>query len=244
MSDQDILDSLARLVGELGPALEPAGYDELLEEIAGSARAQLSAAACSIAVLDLREEVLVFLAASGEGAERVKGTTMPAGSGIAGWVVASGQSITVSDTAKDPRFAADVAASTGYVPNSLLAIPLQAGDDVLGVMEILDAREGDDLQQTNVGLLARQAALALQSIRLFQELGTALLGAVGKNPSAGDLGEALSAAAEQARGARRELDELAWNFYELGRLGPDERAAAIRLLSAFTTYARGAAPQP
>ena len=137
-----------------------------------------------------------------------------------------------------------MAASTGYVPSSLLAIPLQADDEVLGVMEILDAHQAGDIQEGNVGLLARQAALALQSVRLFQELGTALMSAVGKAPEAGDLGEALLTAAQKARGARREMDELAWLFYELGRLGPDERTAAVKLLHAFVNYARAAAPQP
>lgn len=244
MSEEELLASIARLAGEIGPSLEPAGYDDLLQEIAETARAQLNAAACSIAVLDLREDELVFLAASGEGAERVKGNRMSAGAGIAGWVVASGQSITVSDTAQDPRFAADVAASTGYVPRSLLAIPLQSGDDVLGVMEILDAHEAGDIEEGNLGLLARQAGLALQSVRLFQELGTALMKAMASAPEAADLGEVLMTAAKKAKGARREMDELAWLFYELGRLGPDERTAAIKLLRAFVMYARAAAPQP
>lgn len=246
MNDTELVAQLGRLAEELGPGLEPPGATDQLQDVVDTVRDLLGAAACSVSVVDDEEETLVFLAAAGQGADRVVGSRMPLSKGIAGWVVASGQALTISDTQQDTRFADDIASSTGYIPSSILAVPLQTADDVIGVLEVLDAEvEPDGSTSRLLELLARQAALTLQTMAVFDDLGTALLHALAKAADDdGDLGEALDAAAARLRGPVRELTELAGLFYSLGRLGPDERSAAIRLLASFVTYAKRAAPQP
>jgi signal transduction protein with GAF and PtsI domain len=241
----ELLNRLSEVAADLGPALEPPGYQDLLTELTTAVRNLLSAAACSIAVLDRETEELEFVAASGEGADKILGARMSGAAGIAGWVLASGQSITVTQVQQDPRFAAEVAASTGYVPNSLFAIPLEFEGDVLGVMEVLDATgtaSGEEAEE--VSLLTRQAALALRVSSMFQDLGTVLFRAAANMAKDADLGEVLEEAARRARGPTKELAELSALFYELGRLGPDERGAGIRVLTAFLTYALSREPMP
>jgi hypothetical protein len=82
--------------------------------------------------------VLEFKVAYGEGSRDLVGVRIPLNQGIAGYVAMSGQPIAISDVDQDARFNRDFARSTGYVPRSILATPLMAGDRVLGVMEILD----------------------------------------------------------------------------------------------------------
>src|SRR5919109_2184184 len=96
-SAEDVLRELARLATDLGPALAPPGYTELLRSVTAAADGLFDAAAASIALVDEAEEELVFTAATGAGAEEIVGTTIPLGTGIAGWVVASGQPISISD---------------------------------------------------------------------------------------------------------------------------------------------------
>ncbi len=60
---------------------------------------------------------------------------------MAGWVLAPGQPIELSDVARDPRFARDVVERTGYVPRSILAMPVEGSQPTLGVLELLD-RDG------------------------------------------------------------------------------------------------------
>jgi GAF domain-containing protein len=138
--------------------------DALLASITQLGRRIFGAAACSIALLEPDEEHLVFRAASGEGADEVVGLRLPVSRGIAGWVVSSGQPIAVHDVRADPRFAADVAESTGYVPQSILAAPVTSTGEAFGVMEVLDGadhgRDGLDL----LVLLAAHAATAIQVI--------------------------------------------------------------------------------
>ncbi|MGY1701838.1 GAF domain-containing protein [Geodermatophilus sp. SYSU D00766] len=134
----------------------------LLASLTDLGRRSFGAAACSLAVLEPDEEHLLFRAASGEGAAEVVGLRLPVSRGIAGWVVSSGQPIAVSDVRADPRFAVDVAESTGYVPRVLLAAPVTAGGEPLGVVEVLDPRaEAAD----RLDLLAALAAHAGHAVR-------------------------------------------------------------------------------
>jgi GAF domain-containing protein len=238
-----LLEQVAALAADLGPALAPAGQLELLRSITAAARELFDAAACSLALLDEAQETLTFHVASGAGAQEVVGQRVPVDRGIAGWVVSSGQPVAVADVARDPRFAAEVAEATGYVPRSVLAMPLQTEREVLGVIELLDQRADAPAGRRDMellGLFAGQAALAIEASRTFGSLGRALFQAVGQ-AAAGDqdLAEALDDVARRAPGPDPGLAELAGAFARLGQAGPAERAAATRLVREFLAYATG-----
>lgn len=133
----------------------------LLTSLVDLGRRSFGAAACSLAVLEADDEHLLFRAASGAGADEVIGLRLPVSRGIAGWVVSSGQPIIVSDVRADPRFAVDVAESTGYVPRVILAAPITAGGDPLGVVEVLDPRTEAADRSDLLTALAVHAALVL-----------------------------------------------------------------------------------
>ena len=103
---------------------------ELLTGIVAATRERLGAAACSVALLEGDE--LVFRAAAGVGAAEVIGVRLPVGRGIAGWAVASGQAIAVADVHVDRRFDRETAASTGFLPTSILAVPVEDDDGPAG----------------------------------------------------------------------------------------------------------------
>jgi GAF domain-containing protein len=237
---EGVLGELAGLAADLGPALAPAGHAELLQAVTQAVRDLFSAAACSLALVDQDGERLEFVAAAGAGAEEVVGMRIPAGQGIAGWVLASGQPIELSDVARDPRFARDVAERTGYVPRSILAMPVEGSQQTLGVLEVLDrGRTGglDADQGQLLALFARQAALAVEQARVFADLGRALLQAAAFTAEGASLRDALTRAAQAAPRPTAELAELAARFHALARLGPDERRAATELLGVVLTYA-------
>jgi GAF domain-containing protein len=133
--------------------------EPLLDSVVATGRSAFRAAACSVAALDATGASLVFRAASGEGADEVVGVTIPVSRGIAGWAVVSGQAIAVADVASDARFDAATAESTGYVPSVILAAPVIADGDAVGVIEVLDPRAEADLEL--LGHFADLAALAL-----------------------------------------------------------------------------------
>ena len=139
-------------------------HRELLRSIVEVARAIFGARASSILLLDEAAGELVFEAVAGEGEETLVGTRLPAGTGLAGWVLSTRQSIVVEDVETDPRFARDTAQSTGFVPKGLMAVPLLDGERALGVLEVLDRPQRSRFSLAEMellGLFAGQAALAL-----------------------------------------------------------------------------------
>jgi GAF domain-containing protein len=144
------------------------GSDEafraLLAAIVEVARSIFGARASSVLLLDEETEELVFEAVVGEGEETLIGTRFPAGKGIAGWVLATRTPLVIDDVQQDPRFAADVAEGSGYVPKGLMAAPLLHDEGALGVLSVLDRPERSlfSLQEMELlGLFANQAAIAV-----------------------------------------------------------------------------------
>jgi GAF domain-containing protein len=139
-------------------------YRTLLSAIVEVARAIFGAKASSILLLDDETHELVFAAVVGEGEENLVGVRFPAGTGIAGWVLATRTPLVIEDVNKDPRFASDVAEDTGFVPKGLMAAPLLHEERALGVLEVLDRPEQSlfSLQEMELlGMFANQAAIAV-----------------------------------------------------------------------------------
>jgi GAF domain-containing protein len=160
--------------------------------------------------LEPDDEHLRFLAASGEGAAEVVGLRLPVNRGIAGWVVSSGQSIAIDDVRRDPRFARDVAESTGYIPSSILAAPVETESETLGILEVLDrsAAPGRD----DMGLVTSLAWVTAMCIGLTREIG-AHKSFVSDTPA--------------------EIQSLAT---DVAQMGPGEQQAAVALLREFMSY--------
>jgi len=136
----------------------------LLQSVADVARAIFLARAASIAVLDDVSGAFRFEAVSGEGAERLLGTTFPLGQGIAGTVAQTGEPVVIDDLTNDPRFARGIAEGSGYVPKAMMVAPLFGEEDTLGVLSVLDrGRTGrSSLEELRLlGAFADQAAIAL-----------------------------------------------------------------------------------
>jgi GAF domain-containing protein len=154
-----------------GRAQTPGGPDaqarDFLQSVVDVARAIFGAAASSVFLLDEDAGELVFQAVSGEGEKSLVGTRFAAGTGIAGWVAASGEPMVVDDVSAGSPFDRDAAESTGYVPAALMAAPLECGGRVLGVLEVLDPHSQNLSHLSELDLLmlfARQAAGALATM--------------------------------------------------------------------------------
>jgi GAF domain-containing protein len=148
----------------------------LLQSIVEVARSVFGAAAASVFLLDQQTGELVFEAVAGEGEEQLVGTRFPGGTGLAGWVVMSGQPLLVDDVTQTPQFARDAAESTGYVPSSIMAAPLIRNGECIGVLEVLDrgSRTRGELSDVDlIGMLATEVTLGLELlVRLRWQTGS------------------------------------------------------------------------
>jgi len=111
-------------------------------------------------------EFRVVIGGSGEG---LLGTRVPAGEGIVGQVVTSVEPRIVNDTEKDPNHQAKV--SGDFISHALLAVPLIAKDEVIGVLEVVNKKNKLPFLAEDAELLttfAGQAAVAIENARLFE----------------------------------------------------------------------------
>jgi signal transduction protein with GAF and PtsI domain len=99
------------------------------------------ASAASLAIVQENGDLL-YCAAWGAVSEGVIGMRLTQGTGLAGAVAATGEPLAVPDCRNDPRFAGQVAANTGYVPHTMLVLPLERDGRTIGVLSILDRRDG------------------------------------------------------------------------------------------------------
>jgi GAF domain-containing protein len=176
----------------------------LLRSIVEVARAIFDARASSIFLLDEAADELIFEAVAGEGSDELIGRRFPSSSGIAGWVLVTRQPIVIEDVERDPRFARDVAESTGYVPRGLMAVPLLHGERVLGVLEVLDRPQQTRFtlaEMDLLGMFANQAAIALDLLQRARRARAAVdAGATSDLAVVARLAERLEALEEPKRG--------------------------------------------
>lgn len=152
----------------------------LLQSVVDAARAIFGAQASSVFLLDDASGDLVFEAVAGQGEKWLVGRRFPRGRGIAGFVTSTGEAMVVDDLSTSPAFARDIAESTRYVPESLMAVPLRYDEEILGVLEVLDAspQARSGLAELELlGLFADQAAVALRITSRMRVVGELLTGA-------------------------------------------------------------------
>lgn len=217
--------------GAIALRLEPPGLDRLLRSIVEATVTLFNAQAASIALVE-PDGGLRFRVAAGPQGDGVVGMTVGAGEGVAGFVLATAQPIAISNVAEDPRFDREAAARTGFVPRALLAAPLETEDGVIGVLEVLDRRDGAPFDLVDIeraGVFARQAATAIEVSRLERDVvrlvasGIASAAAAGEAaPSPGGPAGATpweEIASEAAASLDRDSDRGFWALVDrLGRL--------------------------
>ena len=234
----------ARAVGAMTPA---APLDELLDRIVRAAARAVPSPEGALFLVDRERGVLTFDVVIGRTADAVRDLTVPLGHGIAGLVAVGGQALAVANAQEDPRHAKDIAATSGYLPTTILAVPVTDPDGtVVGVLELLD-RQGqptyDLADMDTLGGFAEQIAIVLEQRRAAASL-TVLIGrslaAVGGLPPAVERGiaeraSALAASVEQDPAASRTL-ELAELVATVAQRGPAAQQACLDVLRAFAGY--------
>jgi serine/threonine protein kinase len=136
----------------------------LMEAVVHTAAGVFGAAAASISLIDETTGELVYQSAWGAGAREIVGVRLPPGTGIAGQVVETGSPEAVPDCRTDPRFAARIAAGTGYVPYTMLIVPLVRRGQSIGALSILDRRDGRGYRQDDIEPAALFADLAVKAL--------------------------------------------------------------------------------
>jgi len=236
--DPTVAALVARLGDALGAATRPSELQQELQAAVARIRELYGAAACSFAQVEPDGATLRFVAADGVGADTIVGVRLPVSRGIVGWVAVSGEPMHIADVSRDQRFARDVAESTDYVPDSILAAPVvDEYGDTAGVIEVLDAtvrgeNTGRDLAV--LGLVADQLASVIRLSSRYDALGTGLLRLLVDPERTGAFDEAMTALAEEDTGAG--LGDVAEAFRRLAASGPAAARLAGTILQEVAAY--------
>jgi GAF domain-containing protein len=170
--------ALGRLVEITGLLNSTLRLEELLALVMRSAADLLEGEAASLLLVNEESGDLIFEVATREGDERIAGTSVPAGQGIAGWVVEHGESVVVASPQEDPRFYGGIDEASDFETRNLIAVPLKVKDRVIGVVEVINKRDGGSFDEKDLDIavaLTNQAAIAIDNARLYARLADAVV---------------------------------------------------------------------
>jgi PAS domain S-box-containing protein len=146
--------------------------DLVLATVLEEVRRLLDVTASSIWLADPGTDEVICRQAAGLHSETVRGWRLAPGEGIAGWVARHGESLIVPDVQTDERHFPGVDRQIGLSLHSLLSVPLQVRQSVIGALQVLDSEVGrfstEDLALLEP--LAASAAVAIENARLYEAL--------------------------------------------------------------------------
>ena len=244
MSQEQSLDEkLRRLIETVDAAsllTEP--LKDSIRELLKVSAVELGAREASVIIRDADTGDLRFIAATGAAAPQLMKLKIPAGKGVAGFVMSSGQPMAVSNVGEEANFYAEVDKATGFSTEMLLATPLSHGGEVIGVLEYVNRRgepphepfTPDEMDKAALfGEAIASLVNAYSAAKLFRDFGNKVVG------SAQDLD--LSSirdwvAAIRSSAEHREMMGLAVLIREIANRGEAERVLCREILESVLRY--------
>jgi diguanylate cyclase (GGDEF)-like protein len=162
-------------IGEILKAINSPDIDidEVLSLIMKNVSHLLDAKAWSLLLLDRERQELVFKEVIGEKKAELEGKRMPIDKGVVGWTVKNKKPAIVTDPYKDKRFFQNIDKQTGFITNTILAVPLLSKGKILGIIEAINKKDKALFNEEDLNLVsnyAEQAAIALENANLVQNL--------------------------------------------------------------------------
>ncbi len=144
----------------------------LLQTIMEAAAEISGAEAASILLWDKNTNELRFTAALSPDPEHLMGMVVPLEGSIAGTIISENRAIIIDDASRDPRHFKNVDQAIEFQTRAILGVPMRIRDDLIGVLEVLNKREGrfNDEDLRHITILASQAAVAIENARLIAAL--------------------------------------------------------------------------
>jgi signal transduction histidine kinase len=206
--------------------------DLLLQEIMRNAVDILACEAGSLLMVDQNTGEAVFEVAVGPVGDELIGQRVPAGAGLVGKAVTTGEAIIQNDVRRSSDWF-DTDKETGYSTQDLLVVPMKVKDRVIGVLEVLNKKDRSAFTQKDrdlLGTFAAQAVVAIENARLYTLTDQALAARVDELSVMQHIDRELNASLEVNRAMRITLEwSLRQSRAEAGLVG-EVTADGIRVL--------------
>lgn len=176
--------ALVEIISHLTTTLDS---DTLLNRIMTHACDLLGVEATSIWLRDPQSGDLMLHLATGERREHMHASRVPAGHGIIGHVVGTGETVVVNDVHTDQRFYRNIDDKSGFQTRAILCVPMRAPriilggargeveEQVIGGAQALNPVGNRPFSPDDISLfesLAGQAATVIRLARLYEETST------------------------------------------------------------------------
>jgi PAS domain S-box-containing protein len=151
------------------------GLDERLQFITTEVQELLGVEGAMVILLDPEKKEFFFREAAFENFEtgrKMKEIHFPVDKGVAGEVYRTGKPLIVADTSRSPYFFGQVDQQSGYQTRSMLDVPIEIEDRMIGVLCTVNKKEGS-FDQADVELLSAIAnivALPIENASINEEL--------------------------------------------------------------------------
>jgi sigma-B regulation protein RsbU (phosphoserine phosphatase) len=145
----------------------------LLTDVMESVKSVFRTESCSILLVDKEKDELYFHIVAGEKQEEISKIRVPMGKGIAGTVAQTRVPMIINDAQNDDRVYKVVDKAVEFITRNILAAPLVADDEVIGVMEAINTFDRNNFNDSDIELFlsfSDAAALAIQKTRLLNNL--------------------------------------------------------------------------
>lgn len=162
------LSTLNEITRQITSTLE---QEPLLRNILENAVSILNCEAGTLFLMDEQTGELIFRVTAGPVASNLLGQRLPAGTGIVGRAVQTRVPVIENDGQRSSTKFEGPDKQTGFASRSLLAVPMLIKDRVLGVIEVINRRDGLPFVADDQNLLtafAGQAAVAMENARLLE----------------------------------------------------------------------------
>lgn len=147
------------------------GLHELLEMALYCCMEIVSAETASVMLLEDDKQFFRFYHVEGTVKEVLEAAKFPADQGVAGAVLRTQQAEIINDAPMDPRFYGQIDKKSGFQTRNMIAIPLIAGEEKIGVLEVLNKIDGTDFtteEQLLLCSIAEEIAFAIRNAKVFE----------------------------------------------------------------------------
>ena len=169
-TEKKITQRLKSLISVNQSFAEIESLEELFPRMLQLAKQVTEAEAASLLLYNPEEQILEFVSIDDEtlqsdGIRALKeDIKIKIGKGIAGWVAQQRQSLIIEDAQNDPRFLTVVDKKTGFTTRNILSVPLLYHEELLGVLNVLNAKHRQNFDSEDEQILLSYAYLASAAI--------------------------------------------------------------------------------
>ena len=126
----------------------------------------------SLLIRDDETNELAFVVVHGDIRRELQGYRIGGDVGIAGWVATNREPVVVNKPRQDRRFSPQVDEAFSFVTQSLLCVPMATRNNLIGVIQLVNKKNGGEFTDADIALLSilgHVAAMALEDIHQHLE---------------------------------------------------------------------------